>query len=93
MSEYDRIYFCGDLNSRIGDLLDYTPDIDIDLPKQINIDIIENNHGKSLIDFLNENKFCVLNGRHDSQKDNYTYVSTGSSVVDYTLFPKRNAGS
>ncbi len=87
-SMYDRIYFCGDINARIGELLDYTPDIDRDLPKRSCIDTIENSHGKSLIEFLNDNKMCVLNGRFDSSKDNYTYISTkGSSVVDYIMCP------
>ncbi len=88
---YDRLYFCGDLNARVGDLQDCTPDIDIELPKRSCIDTIENNHGKSLIEFLNDNKLCILNGRFDPTKDNYTYVSgNGSSVVDYIICPHDN---
>ncbi len=90
---YDRLFFCGDFNSRIGELLDHTPDIDLELPKRLCIDTVENNHGKSFIEFLNDNKLCTLNGRFDSSKDNYTYVSShGSSVVNYIVCPHDNFG-
>ncbi len=86
-SEYDHMYFLGDFNARIGESIDYTPDIDIELPKRISIDTIENNHGKSFLEFLNDNKLCVLNGRFDPHNDNYTYVCNGASVVDYVICP------
>ena len=66
---------------------DYSPDIDVDIPKRVNIDVVDNNHGKSLIEFLNDNKMCVLNGRFDQSRDNFTYVANGSSVVDYIICP------
>ncbi len=82
-SEYDRVYFCGDINARIGHMADYCSDIDIELPKRVVLDEKENNHGKGFIEFLLENKLCVLNGRFDPKLDNFTYIGRGKSVVDY----------
>ncbi|CAC5380632.1 unnamed protein product [Mytilus coruscus] len=52
------------------------------------IDKTVNQHGKSFLEFLNESKTCVLNGRYDSNKDNFTCISgRGKSVVDYMCVP------
>ncbi|WAQ95035.1 hypothetical protein MAR_007506 [Mya arenaria] len=46
-----------------------------------------NQHGHTFIEFLNDAKLCVLNGRFTS--DNYTSISTkGNSVVDYLCVPQ-----
>ncbi|CAG2210017.1 unnamed protein product [Mytilus edulis] len=51
------------------------------------IDKSINQHGHEFIDFLNESKFCVLNGRFQDC-DNFTSISTrGKSVVDYICVP------
>ena len=83
MNEYDYLYFCGDINARIGHLADSCSDIDIELPERVVLDEKENNHGKGFIEFLLENKLCVLNGRFDPDLDNFTYIGRGKSVVDY----------
>ncbi len=87
LSNYDHVYFCGDMNARIGKLLDCSPDIDIELPNRIVIDEKDNSHGKGFIEFLIENKICVLNGRFDENKDNFTSTGRGRSVVDYIFCP------
>ncbi len=86
-NEYDLMFFCGDVNGRVGKLDDYVPDVDIELPKRVVIDEIENNHGKAFINFLTECKMCILNGRFDPSKDNFTYIGRGKSVVDYFYCP------
>ena len=40
------------------------------------------------LNFLNDSRFCVLNGRYDSSEDNFTSISSkGSVVVDYVCVP------
>ena len=40
------------------------------------------------MEFLSDSNSCVLKGRFESGKDNYTYVSArGRSVVDYVIVP------
>ena len=47
-----------------------------------------NQHGHSFVEFFNEAKFCTLNGRFDTNDDNYTSVSSkGNAVVDYICVP------
>ncbi len=87
LANYDHVFCCGDINARIGHLLDCSADIDISLPKRIVIDEKDNSHGKGFVDFLVENKFCVLNGRFQSDRDNFTYIGRGRSVVDYIFCP------
>ena len=53
-------------------------------PPKLCIDHTQNQHGNSLIEFLNNRKFCVLNGRFGVDSDDYTFQSIrGHSVVDY----------
>jgi len=82
----DLMFMCGDINGRIGKLLDAT-DID-NLPNRTVIDDVTKGHGQSFIEFLNDSKHCILNGRFDPQYDNYTCIShKGKSVVDYIVTP------
>ncbi len=86
-SDADIVVLCGDLNARIGGMKDYTQNIDL-IEERIVIDQNVNNHGKTFIEFLNDSKMCVLNGRGESKHDNFTYVSPqGKSVVDYFFVP------
>ena len=79
----DSIFIAADFNSRIGSLSDIINDIDT-IPKRTIIDKSVNQHGHELLDFLNESKCCVLNGRFDSKNDNFTSISRkGKAVVDY----------
>ena len=59
------------------------------MPPRKVIDITRpNTHGDAFIEFLKDIKLCMLNGRFDPQKDNYTSISNrGRSVVDYVLTP------
>ena len=86
-SDADSIFICGDLNARIGDKLDHISEID-DIPPRKNIDHTVNQHGNSLLDFVKDTKFCLLNGRLCPENDNFTFLSTrGRSVVDYIMTP------
>ena len=77
---------CGDFNSRIGMMKDYS-EFDSIRGRNI-IDKTTNQHGKSFIEFFNESKMCVLNGRFDPNDDNFTCISgRGKSVVDYICVP------
>ena len=47
-----------------------------------------NQHGYDILEFLNESKLCVLNGRFNELNGNYTSVSRkGKSVVDFICIP------
>ena len=88
-SNVEYFIICGDLNSRFGKENDYIPDIDY-LPDRKILDFSKNQHGHSLLEFLLETSFCVVNGRVIPDHDDFTNVSTkGRSVVtvDYFLVP------
>ncbi len=68
----DLIVMCGDLNGRIGKLPDAT-DID-NLPNRISLEDTVKGHGESQIEFLNDGRLYVLNGRFDPKQDNYTCI-------------------
>ena len=73
-------------NRRIGKMSDVI-ECD-DLPDRKYIDEVVHGHGDSLIDFLIDNKMCVLNGRFAFEEDNFTCISgRGKSVVDYITTP------
>ena len=64
---------------------EYIADIDC-IPPRKPLDLHVNQHGKSLVDFLVNTKFCILNGRFSAQNDNYTCTSSrGTSAVDYIV--------
>ena len=87
LSDKDAIIACGDLNSRIGETSDIISDID-GIPRRNVFDKSINQHGHSFIDFLADSKMCILNGRFDSDNDNFTSVSTrGRSVVNFVCVP------
>ena len=51
--------------------------------------ILSINMDMTFLEFLNESKFCVLNGRFNELKDNYTSVSRKrKSVVDFICIPQ-----
>ena len=78
----DAVYICGDMNSRIADLKDYIEGDDI-TPRTV-LDTGVNKHGHAFIEFLKDSKCCVLNGRLNPEKDNFTSISIrGKAVVDY----------
>ena len=86
-SDLDATYIAGDLNGRIGDKSDFIDGIDC-VPARIAIDSQVLGHGDAILDFCNESKFCVINGRISPLNDNFTSLSNrGSAVVDYMLTP------
>ena len=73
----------GDVNAKIGDKVDFIPDIDV-IPERVVLDNSNNKHVESFINFLLANKMCVVNGRIMQGKDNFMYITRkGKSVVDY----------
>ena len=88
-SDIDTVVLACDLNARIGNMSDTISDMDSILERCLDSTI--NSHGHNLIEFLNDSKMCVLNGRFNESKDNFTSVSTkGKSVVDYFCVPHDN---
>ena len=84
-NDCDSIYVAADFNSRIGSISDIMTDID-EISNRISVDKTVNQHGHEFIDFLNEAKFCVLNGRFNDSE--YTSISRkGRAVVDYICVP------
>ena len=83
----DAIAICGDINARVGDLKDFIPSVD-NIDNRVVIDNTVNQHGRSLIEFLHESKFCMLNGRVCKGNNGFTCTTArGNSVVDYCLVP------
>ncbi len=86
-SDCDTVYFTGDLNSRVGVEKDYTTGLD-NICQRTVLDNGKNEHGKALLDFLNDTKMCICNGRFKSENDNWTCIKwNGTSVVDYFIVP------
>ena len=68
MSSYaDLIILCRDINSRVGNELDYIPEIDTVKERKI-LDTSKNTHGKLFIEFLKDAKLCIVNGRVNATK-------------------------
>jgi hypothetical protein len=89
-SDVDYFVIGGDFNARIGENDDTVMGVD-DIPVRMAIDHVSNQHGNALLEFLQESKMCVLNGRVQPENDNFTCVSArGSSVVDYVIVPHRS---
>ncbi|XP_071102383.1 uncharacterized protein [Haliotis cracherodii] len=78
------VCICGDFNSRVGSNSDFIQGVD-DVPEREVIDYQENS---AFIEFLVNSNMCMLNGR--SEKQDFTYVKNGSSVVDYVITPHEN---
>lgn len=92
-NDLDSIYLAGDLNGRIGDKSDFIDGID-NVPKRVAIDTQFLGHGDAILDFCNETKMCIINGRISPLNDNFTSISSrGSAVVDYMLTPYENLAS
>lgn len=82
-SDCDAVVLCGDLNARVGNLIDYVPNID-SIPGRDTLDTVKNSHGDCFIEFLKDGKLCVLNGRVTPENNDFTFIShQGKSVVDY----------
>ena len=77
---------CGDINSKLGKLIDYIPEVDV-VPPRIILDGTTNRHGSVFREFLLDAKCCIVNGRITPEHDNYTFIELrrGSSIVDYFI--------
>ena len=74
---------CGDLNARIGDMKDFVVGVD-NITDRTYSDSVKRGHYKDFIDFLIESKMCIINGRINSELQNFTSISKkSSSVIDY----------
>ena len=97
MYEYsycDHVVLAGDVNSKMGSVQDFIPEIDDNIGKRKILDKNKNKHGQELIDFLIESKMCVCNGRVTPEFDNYTFIHTrGKSVIDYFMIPIESLGN
>ena len=65
------IFTAVDFNSRAGKLQN-----GIDISVRSSRDRAGNNYGRDFIDFIKENKLCILNGRITPECDDYTCVSS-----------------
>jgi hypothetical protein len=85
----DAVYIMGDLNARIGEKEDFIHEIDSGICARKALDKFVNKHGEAFLDFLTESKCCTVNGRINTDGDNFTFVDArrGSSVVDYVVVP------
>ena len=70
-SETENIIIAGDFNSRVGNLSDIIEDVD-SIPLRNSIDSHINQHGKNMIEFLEESKFVIINGRGDIGSNDFT---------------------
>ena len=85
INDVDLIFIGGDLNARLGKMHDFIEGID-DVSERVIIDDTPNDHGKLFNDFLLQTKMCIINGRVNPLRDNYTSIShKGKAVVDYFL--------
>ena len=86
--ETDLFLICGDFNGRIGEKQETLTFLD-DIRDRTPIDITTTPHGKALLSYLEDSASCVINGRFDREKDNFTFIlTTGKSVVDYFIVPQ-----
>ena len=82
----DLIQMCGDINSKLGKLIDYIPEVDV-VPPRIILDDATNRQGSVFCEFLLDAKCCLVNGRITPEHDNYTFIEPrcGSSIFDYFI--------
>ncbi len=77
------MYILGDVNSRIGDKIDFVSSI-VHIKNKHVTDTTTNLHGEVFLDLLLESKMCVINVMISPENNNFTCIHiTGSSVVDY----------
>ena len=67
-------YVCGDFNSRSSNFKDFITGID-DIPERHMTDFTPNKYGQHFCEFLIDANCCILNGRQNFIKNNYTFVA------------------
>ena len=50
----------------------------------------KNSYCDSFLEFLNDNKLCILNGRITPHMDNFTCINSRGCSVDYFLVPQQH---
>ena len=70
--DIEHVLICGDFNSRIGSLNDVIDIINC-VRKRAYIDFYVNQHGIIITEFLQEARFCVLNGRFCKNENDFTF--------------------
>ena len=74
-----------DFNARLGNKIDIS---NFDkIPKRKPIDFNKNAYCYTLLEFLKDGKCCIVNGRFEAHKDNFTSTGKGNAVVDYIIVP------
>ncbi len=87
-NDAEMLYFCRDFNARTGNFKDSFEDIDSMPPRHV-LDNVVSGHEEALINFVNDCRLFILNGRLYPQNDNFAYISDKSkSVVDYIITPQ-----
>ena len=89
MNNYaDVTLLAGDFNARIGNGHDVDYSIDSDIPLRKSIENVKSGHGDQFLEFLNDTKLAIINGRVNPENDNFTFLSSrGQSCVDYMVVP------
>lgn len=82
ITDANPIIICGDFNARIGKKIEQST-----LQGRTPIDNSSNNHGTSLMTFLEDSDSCILNERITPENDNFTCTRLGKSVVEYIITP------
>ena len=85
LCDIDNVFFCGDFNTRVGNKKE-TQMCD-ELPNHVVIDEVFNQQGDKLLNFTNDIKGCIINGRITPNMDDFTSVTgyKGKAVVDYHI--------
>jgi hypothetical protein len=87
MTSQQYFNLCGDLNARLGNIKDTNNCVGEIRQRFVNNK--QNQHGKAFIDFLNDSRCCILNGRLGEKSNTYTFLSTHvCSVLDCISVPR-----
>ena len=68
-SDVDMVFVCGDFNAKIGNK-NYIINCMDDIPERCCLDKATNSHGNTFLEFLNDSKLWILNGRLKPANDN-----------------------
>ena len=78
-NDSDYKILCGNFNAINGDMKDFVLGVD-NITYRTCIDSVKGGHYKDFIDFLIESKMCLVNGRINSELQNFTSISEKRSL-------------